>query len=52
MSIKTLVINERPFFCISTSTVADPHLYPHKQQIRDAYDRRKQFDRFHRETRC
>lgn len=37
MSIKTLVINERPFFCVSTSTVADPHLYPHKQQIRELY---------------
>lgn len=37
MSIKSLVINERPFFCIIASTAADPHLYPHKQQIRELY---------------
>lgn len=37
MSIKTLVINERPFLCIIASTAADPHLYPHKQQIRELY---------------
>lgn len=37
MSIKTLVINERPFFCIIASTADDPHLYPHKQQIRELY---------------
>lgn len=37
MSIKTLVINERPFHCIIASTAADPHLYPHKQQIRELY---------------
>lgn len=37
MSIKTLVINELPFLCIIASTAADPHLYPHKQQIRELY---------------
>lgn len=37
MSIKSLVINERPFHCIIASTTADPHLYPHKQQIRELY---------------
>lgn len=37
MSIKSLVINERPFLCITASTAADPHLYPHKQQIRELY---------------
>lgn len=37
MSIKTLVINERPFYCIIASTAADPLLYPHKQQIRELY---------------
>lgn len=37
MSIKSLVINERPFHCIIASTAADPHLYPHKQQIRELY---------------
>ncbi|MFS8300507.1 GNAT family N-acetyltransferase [Escherichia coli] len=37
MSVKTVVINGRPFHCIITSTAADPHLYPHKQQIRELY---------------
>lgn len=37
MSIKSLVINERPFHCIIASTAADPHLYPHKQRIRELY---------------
>lgn len=37
MSVKTVVINERPFHCIIASTAADPHLYPHKQQIRELY---------------
>lgn len=37
MSIKTVVINERPFYCVIASTAADPHLYPHKRQIRELY---------------